>query len=308
MDGITLDQLGHTSERHVTILGLDSAREAAHDVARLCPLLESLRLRQSTIASFRDLGCGLERLRVLHAARCAVTDLDGLASLGVLEELYLPFNDVADCAALTLHETLQVVDLESNRIADSDSIVALGTCPRLSCLTLHGNPVARDDAYAQLVADQIPQLDVLDDCDVDTTDDLLRQESAVVAEAIKRFRPTISTPEPPNACSSHTCWDDMLHLRGAVAYQSPTADSSSSLTHGDAAPFSGNIAKDMRRRRRRGTARPETTTDEACRHDQAGDPASSSLRPAYDDVFIVRPPRSKKQPSSRAIRVVTPST
>ncbi|KAK7239324.1 axoneme assembly protein [Aureococcus anophagefferens] len=198
-----------------TLVGLDTDAEPTHELGLVLPALERLRLRQSTVRSFRDFGCDLGRLRVIHAARCGVTDLDGLGSIFTLEELYISFNDVEDCTALALHDELQVLDLESNRVAAAAEVATLGTCEKLSCLTLLGNPVVgaleASGGYAGGVLARVPHLEVLDDAPVGVArrdaaapvdvvdlagpadeaalDDFIRQESAVVSEAIKVFRP-----------------------------------------------------------------------------------------------------------------------
>jgi Leucine-rich repeat (LRR) protein len=92
-----------------------------------------------------------ESLRVLWAARCGIRDLDGVSALEALEELYLAFNDVEDCAALALHEKLSVLDLESNLIADPEALTALASCPALTSLTLLHCPVARATDYRKTV-------------------------------------------------------------------------------------------------------------------------------------------------------------
>ena len=57
----------------VTLHNLDTGREATHELGEQLPRLERLRFRQSKLCSFRDLGCDLLNLRVLHAARCGVS-------------------------------------------------------------------------------------------------------------------------------------------------------------------------------------------------------------------------------------------
>ncbi|KAJ1461782.1 hypothetical protein M885DRAFT_506902 [Pelagophyceae sp. CCMP2097] len=207
----------------VILAGIDTGREATHDLGRLLPQLEQLRLRNSTLRSFRDIGA-LEHLRVLHASRCGITDLDGIASLCALEEVYLSFNDIADTTALAFHDALEVLDLESNRIAEEDEgLASLGTCLRLTSLTLLGNPMAARAGYQQLVLRQIPQLEALDDAPIgapigaaplaldvislEGEDDFdgahaaallaheeMLRECEVVSEAIKAFRP-LASPE-----------------------------------------------------------------------------------------------------------------
>jgi len=60
----------------------------------------------------RDLGSCLDNVSVLWLARCATSDLDGIASLSNLRELYLAYNDIVDISPCSLLEYLQILDLE----------------------------------------------------------------------------------------------------------------------------------------------------------------------------------------------------
>ncbi|KAH8050496.1 hypothetical protein JL720_15352 [Aureococcus anophagefferens] len=158
-----------------TLVGLDTDAEPTHELGLVLPALERLRLRQSTVRSFRDFGCDLGRPG---------------------------------------HPRGAVLDLESNRVAAAAEVATLGTCEKLSCLTLLGNPVVgaleASGGYAGGVLARVPHLEVLDDAPVGSRrdaaapvdvvdlagpadeaalDDFIRQESAVVSEAIKVFRP-----------------------------------------------------------------------------------------------------------------------
>ncbi|KAH8052099.1 hypothetical protein JL721_10980 [Aureococcus anophagefferens] len=206
-----------------TLVGLDTDAEPTHELGLVLPALERLRLRQSTVRSFRDFGCDLGRLRVIHAARCGVTDLDGLGSIFTLEELYISFNDVEDCTALALHDELQVLDLESNRVAAAAEVATLGTCEKLSCLTLLGNPVVgaleASGGYAGGV---------------------LARESAVVSEAIKVFWPRTADAaaesravrqrrrvgRPPDSC-----WEEMRPAGRRAGGAAASADGAAGPTH-----------------------------------------------------------------------------
>lgn len=122
------------------------------------------------IRSFRDLGTSLQSLRILWLSRSGVTDLDGIGALCGLKELYLAFNDIADLTPLAMHDELQVLDLESNRLSDLNQIDQLGTCPNMVSLTLESNPLCRLEGYRRLVIHHIPQLQLLDDKEVDADD------------------------------------------------------------------------------------------------------------------------------------------
>ena len=227
----------------VTLHNLDTGREATHELGEQLPRLERLRFRQSKLCSFRDLGCDLLNLRVLHAARCGVSDFDGVAALPALEELYLSFNDVEDCTALAFQENLMVLDLESNRIADVAQLDALSTCDKLSCLTLLGCPIASTKDYRDSIAMALPSLEVLDDNKLNESDgdvvesteeaaldEFIRQETELTAYSIKANAGSIHSP-------SHPCWAELRALRQGATQSSEA----SSLTHGGRGALNGRL-------------------------------------------------------------------
>ena len=227
----------------VTLVNLDTGREATHELGEQLPRLERLRFRQSKLCSFRDLGCDLLNLRVLHAARCGVSDIDGVAALPALEELYLSFNDVEDCTALAFQENLMVLDLESNRIADVAQLDALSTCDKLSCLTLLGCPIASTKDYRDSIAMALPSLEVLDDNKLNESDgdvventeeaaldEFIRQETELTAYSIKANAGSIHSP-------SHPCWAELRALRQGATQSSEA----SSLTHGGRGALNGRL-------------------------------------------------------------------
>ena len=131
------------------------------------PRLIHLRLSDSFLDSFRDLGTSLRCLQVLHLQCSGVTDLDGIGGLTGLTELYLAFNDISDLGPLALHDSLEVLDLDSNAVADVNQIDQLGTCFALRVLNLKCNPISTTilalATYRRIVAHHIPHLAVLDD-------------------------------------------------------------------------------------------------------------------------------------------------
>ena len=73
-----------------------------------CPYLRELKLNDSFVQSIRDLGTGLQNLRVLWLSRAGVTELWGISAMPLLEELYVSFNEICDLSSLNYHEGLQV--------------------------------------------------------------------------------------------------------------------------------------------------------------------------------------------------------
>ncbi|QDZ24956.1 hypothetical protein HOP50_15g74990 [Chloropicon primus] len=134
------------------------------------PNIQRLKLNESKIHSIRDLGTGWKNLKVLWLSRCGLEDLHGMTALPNLTELYVSFNDVCDITPLADLENIQVIDLESNRIEDLDSVGYLGFCRDLVQLTLEGNPVSNEAGYRAKVVSHVPQLLSLDDLPVTERD------------------------------------------------------------------------------------------------------------------------------------------
>jgi hypothetical protein len=127
------------------------------------PNIERLKLNNSKISMIRDLGTGWKNLRVLWLSRCGLEDVQGLSALPNIREMYLSFNDIVDITPIADLEFIEILDLESNRVEDIDSVEYLGMCRELTQLTLEGNPVHERPYYRSRVATQIPQLQTLDD-------------------------------------------------------------------------------------------------------------------------------------------------
>jgi hypothetical protein len=140
-------------------------------VGSLLPNLTQLRLSASTLPSFRDLGTRLVNLRVLWLSRCGVSDLSGVFGLPMLEELYLSFNSIQTLDDVAMHDSLQILDLEANKVSSWDELSHLATIPSLTALTLSGNPIAEEgseDEYRGRVSEIMASLEVLDDEELDS--------------------------------------------------------------------------------------------------------------------------------------------
>eukprot|EP00995_Heteronema_vittatum_P000139 NODE_1019_length_1094_cov_175.200957_g708_i0.p1 GENE.NODE_1019_length_1094_cov_175.200957_g708_i0~~NODE_1019_length_1094_cov_175.200957_g708_i0.p1 ORF type:complete len:322 (+),score=86.89 NODE_1019_length_1094_cov_175.200957_g708_i0:59-1024(+) len=141
-----------------------------HSIAMLgdkLPNLASCKLSNSKIGSVRDLGTRLSGLRILWLNRCGLADLDGLSAMPLLAELFCAFNNIADLSPVAYLEQLEVLDLEANQIGDLDELSNLSTCPKLSTLTLDGNPVSQADDYQDHILEMLPALQYLDDMPVE---------------------------------------------------------------------------------------------------------------------------------------------
>jgi hypothetical protein len=150
-------------------IAVDTSESGAGIIGDLMTRLIELRLSDSILSTFRDLGTGLRNLRVLFVSRCGITNVDGITGLPSLTELYLSFNSVEDVSPLAMHDTLEVVDLEGNRVCDESALISLGMIPKLRALTLEGNPISLEPGYEDLVAANCQQLETLDDAPIRVT-------------------------------------------------------------------------------------------------------------------------------------------
>jgi hypothetical protein len=188
-EGITEEYLRH----HCGVDDLDDVVKLTISVNRdeqpvemlgkSCPYLQELKLSDSFVQSIRDLGTGLQNLRVLWLSRSGLTELWGISALPQLDELYVSFNEISDLSSLNYHDRLQVLDLEGNNVADWDEVEALETLPELRELNLDGNPIKKATGYAKRVCSLLPNLEMLDDEMVATMD--LGEDSAEDIKEVK---------------------------------------------------------------------------------------------------------------------------
>ncbi|KAF4047016.1 Leucine-rich repeat domain-containing protein [Phytophthora infestans] len=259
-DDITEDKLiqltgSHDLERVTSLqISIDSTKQSVEVIGELLPSLQQLRLQQSNLSSFRDLGTSLRSLRVLWAMHCQISDLDGIGALMNLQELYLQHNEVSDISPLTMHEELRVIDLEGNRITDIGQIEQLAFCPQLMSLNLTGNSVETVKHYRQIVTNFVPQLVSLDDEALSDSERVKLSDSeidAAICNHQDRLHTDVSASDPmvPNELSSPR----QLSSNG-LPVDSPRADDSGSrLTHGTDIVFAGNVSSALRRHRHEAT-------------------------------------------------------
>lgn len=187
-----LEQVNHLEIR------VDTREQVLSQLGERLPSLRELKLSESVLSSVRDLGTRLRNLQVLWVARCGLPDLDGIAALDGLRELYAAFNDIADLSPLAMHDRLEVVDVDSNAVADPDQVAQLATCPRLHTLTLEANPICAHPHYRRLVCHNVRSLEWLDDQPVSSMDRLPVRGAAWQRASVA---PPPHAPVPPAACS-----------------------------------------------------------------------------------------------------------
>ena len=163
MEELGLEQDAAAKEVKQLEMQVDSEEYSLSVAGEKLPHIERLKLNESKVPLIRDLGTSWKNLKVLWLSRCGLEDVHGLNALPNLRELYISFNDLSDITPIADLEYIEVVDLESNRVEDMDSIEYLGMCRGLTQLTLEGNAVCSQKGYRNRIASQMPQLQILDD-------------------------------------------------------------------------------------------------------------------------------------------------
>jgi Leucine-rich repeat (LRR) protein len=82
--------------------------------------LEYLKLNDSIIPSFRDIGTSFKNVRFLHIGRCELKDVQGIQAFEQLEELYIGYNEIDELFDIGFIEHLTVLDFEGNNLKDAD--------------------------------------------------------------------------------------------------------------------------------------------------------------------------------------------
>ena len=144
-------------------LRVDTTCHSLQVTGEILPSLEYLKLNDSIIRCFRDVGTSFKNVRVLHMARCELTEVQGIQAFEQLEELYIAYNSIEDLFDVSLCENLTILDCEGNNIAAVDQIKYLRRMPRLADVNFKENPVAKEFAYYQKLAEVVPKLQCLDD-------------------------------------------------------------------------------------------------------------------------------------------------
>jgi Leucine-rich repeat (LRR) protein len=120
--------------------------------------LESLRMSDSIIKCFRDIGTSFKFVRVLHLARCELKEVQGIQAFINLEELYISYNEIDDLFDIGFLEHLRVLDLEGNNVKNMDQLYYLKRCKALTDVNLKFNPVSLENDYYDKIIEYVPAI------------------------------------------------------------------------------------------------------------------------------------------------------
>ena len=104
--GVKMEELSNLTKIEMRV---DTSCHNLQMIGEILCSLEYLKMNDSIIKCFRDIGSSFKHVRVLHLARCEF-----------LEELYLSYNDISELFDIGFLEHLSVLDLEGNNVKSLD--------------------------------------------------------------------------------------------------------------------------------------------------------------------------------------------
>ncbi|KAM9311765.1 uncharacterized protein PAF06_009623 [Gastrophryne carolinensis] len=131
------------------LLVLDLSYNAIFNIEEFksCTQLVTLNVSHNKIRCIKKLPT-LAHLTRLHLNSNKLCSLDGIQNLPKLFELYIHNNKIISLLPLSTSLTLNVLDASSNSLSSfSETLQVVSGLPRLTQLSLKGNPLARDDRY-----------------------------------------------------------------------------------------------------------------------------------------------------------------
>jgi hypothetical protein len=147
-------------------LRVDTSSHNLQVTGEILTSLEYLKLNDSIIRSFRDIGTSFKNVRVLHIARCELKEVQGIQAFEQLEELYISYNEIDDLFDISFLEHLSVLDLEGNNVQAMSQLMYLKRCKNLTEVNFKHNPVSQGQnaaLYCEKVLENAPRLAILDD-------------------------------------------------------------------------------------------------------------------------------------------------
>ncbi len=118
--------------------------------------LEYLKLNDSVIRCFRDIGTSFKNVKVLNIARCEISEVQGIQAFESLEELYISFNQIGDLFDISFLENLRVLDLEGNNVKENGQMYYLRRLTKLIDVNFKHNPIEASCDYKKLVSENCP--------------------------------------------------------------------------------------------------------------------------------------------------------
>ena len=108
------------------------------------PELVLLKLNNSNILSFNDIGTNFNNIECLQMKNCHLKSINGIICLQKLQILDIEDNEVSDLLDIDMCTKLNKLNISKNNISDKDNLSFLASMPNLEYLDIRNNPICNN--------------------------------------------------------------------------------------------------------------------------------------------------------------------
>ena len=109
------------------------------------PELKLLKLNNSNILSFNDIGTNFNNIQCLQMKNCHLKNINGIICMQNLEILDIEDNEVSDLLDIDMCSKLTKIVLKKNKISDGDNLTFLSSISNLEYVDIRNNPICEDN-------------------------------------------------------------------------------------------------------------------------------------------------------------------
>ncbi len=151
------------------------------------PKIKELKLNNSIIPSFSDIGSSFTNLKELYISSVGLKDLNGINYcysyiIGIicfqnLELMDASNNELEDLQDIDMTTSIIKLNFRNNKLKSLDNLDYLSYLPSLTWINLNENPIQMEDNYSFIVRDKLSEAQTIDkdeewDMRIDTSTDL----------------------------------------------------------------------------------------------------------------------------------------
>jgi hypothetical protein len=125
------------------------------------PELKLLKLNNSNILNFNDIGTNFNKIECLQMKRCHLRDLNGIICMQNLKILDIEDNEVSDLIDLYMCSELKKIILKKNKILESDNLQFLSSLINLEYIDIRENPICESDDIEENIQKNLNEVKIV---------------------------------------------------------------------------------------------------------------------------------------------------
>jgi len=118
---------------------------------KFLPSLELLKLNNSNILTFNNIGANFKNIKCLQMKNCHLKDLDGLICLQNLEILDIEGNEINDLVDVDMCENIKKFNVKNNKIENEDNFSYVSGMINLEYFDVRENPIFKNEKNFKLL-------------------------------------------------------------------------------------------------------------------------------------------------------------